>query len=1187
MKKNLTILLALIVLGLSSPLNLLSQITARSFTLAYSENLKGGINTFGNTMMHAVSNGVVDSLAMNESGNPNNTSGGLGFSAFSNDNQEMVQIDIDNLSSTFNSSSADLILPAGGNTIKFARLYWSARIDASTVRVSADTIRKVLLRKAGNNSYLNITAQDTIIIRSQLDTSTYVYRSYADITDYIKTNGQGTYFVANLPLSERDVQGGQYGGWAISVVYENPTEFYNSLRIYDGFAQVYNAGNAGSINITLTDLNVPNTVLQSNEAIMGSVVWEGDAGLTGDYLRLNNISVSNNINASNNFFNGSISKRGTFVSSKSPDYFNQMGVDIDELEVGTGYNILPNATTAKITFGTTADQYFPSVLTFVIRVKDPLIELTKTVTDANNSGFVDADETLTYVMTGTNQGLDTLFNTVLIDTLPLNATYVPGSMVIILAPGMTPGSRTDLAADDEASVVVSGGRTILKSNLGIESGVNQGGKIPPGETYAFRFKMKSQSPPLAVINKADISGESGTGVPNADWDTAAIFVNVGTGTSINIAACDSFSWNNSSYAQSGTYFYSYINANGIPSTDTLFLTINYSNSSNSNITVCENQLPYSWNGLTFTQAGTQSVTLSNVAGCDSIATLNLSVRYNSASTTDISICENQLPYAWNGLNFTQAGTQSATLSSAAGCDSIATLNLSVRYNSASTTDISICENELPYAWNGLTFTQAGTQSVTLSNVAGCDSIATLNLFVKSNSSSTTDVSVCENELPYAWNGLTFTQAGTQSATLSNAAGCDSIATLNLFVKSNSSSTTDVSVCENELPYVWNGLSFTQAGTQSATLSNTAGCDSIATLNLSVRYNSASTTDVSVCENELPYAWNGLSFTQAGTQSVTLSNAAGCDSIATLNLSVRYNSASTTDISICENELPYSWNGLTFTQAGTQSATLSNAAGCDSVVTLNLFVNLTDRQHIDTSVCEKYLPFEWNGKQYFNTTVDTFVYKNRLGCDSIISLRLVVINCDPPCRVASFSANADGWRLSQGARIFNYSNPVNNCNNDRGILTPGVGGNDPANIRTADYISSGAKRININFDIFCFNANMKCNTWKDYDCATSIDVFYYVNGTRYAGVIDFVLPPNGPGNSPMVDVIFPVGNNLPEGAVYSIELRFKFKSGVGNCVQQNTKYVIDNFGICEKQGPVDAGAPVPNGARSLQELFSLN
>ena len=47
--------------------------------------------------------------------------------------------------------------------------------------------------------------------------------------------------------------------------------------------------------------------------------------------------------------------------------------------------------------------------------------------------------------------------------------------------------------------------------------------------------------------------------------------------------------------------------------------------------------------------------------------------------------------------------------------------------------------------------------------------------------------------------------------------------------------------------------------------------------------------------------------------------------------------STTNISICPTALPYSWNGLTFNAAGSQTKHLTNAAGCDSAATLNLSI----------------------------------------------------------------------------------------------------------------------------------------------------------------------------------------------------------------------------------------------------------
>jgi hypothetical protein len=48
--------------------------------------------------------------------------------------------------------------------------------------------------------------------------------------------------------------------------------------------------------------------------------------------------------------------------------------------------------------------------------------------------------------------------------------------------------------------------------------------------------------------------------------------------------------------------------------------------------------------------------------------------------------------------------------------------------------------------------------------------------------------------------------------------------------------------------------------------------------------------------------------------------------------------STTNLSICPTALPYSWNGLTFNTAGSKTAHLTNAAGCDSAATLNLSIN---------------------------------------------------------------------------------------------------------------------------------------------------------------------------------------------------------------------------------------------------------
>ena len=187
----------------------------------------------------------------------------------------------------------------------------------------------------------------------------------------------------------------------------------------------------------------------------------------------------------------------------------------------------------------------------------------------------------------------------------------------------------------------------------------------------------------------------------------------------------------------------------------------------------------------------------------------------------------------------------------------------------------------------VTGVSAGTSIIryTVTNGSGCtDSVAT-TVTVKATSSSTTSKIICPSSLPYLWNSLTFNTSGSQTAHLTNSVGCDSSATLNLTVKATSTSITNTSICPNSLPYLWNGLTFNVAGSQTAHLTNSVGCDSAATLNLTVKATSTSITNASICPTALPYSWNGLTFNVAGSQTAHLTNSVGCDSAATLNLTV--------------------------------------------------------------------------------------------------------------------------------------------------------------------------------------------------------------------------------------------------------------------------------------------------------------
>jgi hypothetical protein len=107
-----------------------------------------------------------------------------------------------------------------------------------------------------------------------------------------------------------------------------------------------------------------------------------------------------------------------------------------------------------------------------------------------------------------------------------------------------------------------------------------------------------------------------------------------------------------------------------------------------------------------------------------------------------------------------------------------TLNLTILNNTGTDTQVA-CDS---YTWiDGITYTSStNTPTFTLTNAAGCDSLVTLNLTINNATSSTSQASACGS---YTWNGQTYTQSGTYTFTTSNANGCDSVATLNLTINS--------------------------------------------------------------------------------------------------------------------------------------------------------------------------------------------------------------------------------------------------------------------------------------------------------------------------------------------------------------------------------------------------------------------
>ncbi len=157
-------------------------------------------------------------------------------------------------------------------------------------------------------------------------------------------------------------------------------------------------------------------------------------------------------------------------------------------------------------------------------------------------------------------------------------------------------------------------------------------------------------------------------------DTLRLTINRSTYNSTTQTSCNSYIWNGTTYTQSGIYTFSYLNGSACPSVDTLRLTINRSTYNSTSVASCNS---YMWNGITYTQSGTYTFSYSNGYGCASMDTLKFTKLISTSSTTAVTICSNQLPYLWNGTTYNMAGTYTKTILNMAGCDSVMTLMLSL------------------------------------------------------------------------------------------------------------------------------------------------------------------------------------------------------------------------------------------------------------------------------------------------------------------------------------------------------------------------------------------------------------------------------------------------------------------------------------------------------------------------------
>ena len=404
-------------------------------------------------------------------------------------------------------------------------------------------------------------------------------------------------------------------------------------------------------------------------------------------------------------------------------------------------------------------------------------------------------------------------------------------------------------------------------------------------------------------------------------DGFATLVNSVSNDTTTINACNNFSWKSKIYDTTGIYFDTTSNSFGCDSISVLDLTINLSFDDTIQTTTCSS---YTWDNSTYTSSGFYTNTYSSTTGCDSIVTLDLTINNSISSNDQQQSCSS---FTWtNGITYTSSNNiATQTLTSAGGCDSVITLDLTIFTNDSVVDTQQACGG---FTWlDGITYsTNNNSATHTLININGCDSIITLNLTVNSSSNDTLITSSCDS---YLWNGISYSSSGNYTDTLVNIYGCDSISTLILSLNNSYADTLTITSCDS---YNWNGQDYFSSGFYTDSLSTSNGCDSILNLDLTINNSFSDTAYVAECDS---YFWNNNTYTASGFYSSAATTNLGCDSTHYLNLTINSSKNDTIKTSACDTLF---WNSNSYTTNGFYTGNFLTVNGCDSIVTIDLQIN---------------------------------------------------------------------------------------------------------------------------------------------------------------------------------------------------------------------------------------------------------
>ncbi|MFM2048064.1 MAG: hypothetical protein RI955_612, partial [Bacteroidota bacterium] len=543
-------------------------------------------------------------------------------------------------------------------------------------------------------------------------------------------------------------------------------------------------------------------------------------------------------------------------------------------------------------------------------------------------------------------------------------------------------------------------------------------------------------------------------------DSITIFVNQPINVSIQVSSCNQYVFGNQTLTASGVYTDTVQTPLGCDSITTLHLTINNTvNSSISNTIYSGSSMLF--NGAILTNSGVYYDTLTSYKNCDSIITLNLTVLSTTTpvgivpngygismatSTNDdeifnvsltsknVQVLNNTSNCAITGSSAAINGLPASTLNGYSNFTNITPSNLEVNSTITGSVTLGFC-GTYPYSSKFAVFIDYNRDGVFQTNekvyqlpvgvhpalsgtaysftftipsnaLAGLTLMRVVDIETTSNIAATGSYTWGETE-DYLVRISNSVNAGmdkyicgaTTSTTIGGSPSISGFVGSYSLVWSPSTSLNSATIL-NPIASPTATTTYVLSVLDSTTMISYA--DSV-----TIFVNQSSTTIIqqSACGS---FVFNNKTLTASGTYYDTLINQNGCDSIITLQLVINLNKQSTITNTIYGGS-SILFSGVNITTQGTYKDTIPTYAGCDSIITMNLIV-LPVVSPSAGSVPSGY------GISQASSTIDDEIYNVSLNCPNGGSL-----NNSSTCSITGSSAAINGLPASIVGEYSNFTN----------------------------------------------------------------------------------------------------------------------------------------------------------------------